>query len=122
MLKAQRQTAAASSSGAGTGGQNLDLAMVVADGNKKGRADPAYDAHDLPVGEWAVAVWERWSPVVSMRCVVNDAVGKIAKARNKWAVCYGPGAALVMTCARIKWTLFQPRTSSPTLAITSICL
>ena len=106
LLRAQRQTAAAASApGAGTGGQNLDLAMVVADGSKKGRADPAYDAHALPVGECAMAVWERWSPVISMQSVVNDAVGRIDKARSKWAVCYGLGAALVMTCARIKWTI-----------------
>ena len=37
-----------------------------------------------------------------MQSVINDAVGRIAIARNKWAVCYGPGAALAMTCARIK--------------------
>ena len=36
LLTAQRQTAsAATAPGAGTGGQNLDLAMVVADGSKK---------------------------------------------------------------------------------------
>ena len=36
LLRAQRQTAAAASApGAGTGGQNLDFAMVVADGSKK---------------------------------------------------------------------------------------
>ena len=57
LLRGQRQTAAAASApGAGTGGQNLDMAMVVADGSKKGRADPAYDAHSLPIGEWAMAV------------------------------------------------------------------
>lgn len=106
LLKAQRQTAAAASApGAGTGGQNLDLAMMAADGSKKGRADLAYDAHAPPVGEWAMALWERWNPFISMQSVINDAVGRIAKARNKWAVCYGPGAALVMTCARIKWTI-----------------
>ena len=63
LLRAERQTAAAASApGAGTGGQNLDLAMVVADGSNKGRADPAYDARSLPIGEWAMAVWEKWSP------------------------------------------------------------
>ena len=106
LLKAQRQTAAAASApGAGTGGQNLDLAMVIADGSKKGRADPAYDAHALPIGEWSMALWERWCPVISMQSVINDAVGRIAKAKNNWAVCYGPGAALVMTCERIEWTI-----------------
>ena len=89
LLTAQRQTAAAvAAPGAGTGGQNLDFAMVVADGSKKGRADPAYDAHARPIGEWSMALWERWCPVISMQSVINDAVGRIAKARNKWG-CFG---------------------------------
>jgi len=61
LLRSQRQTVAAiTSSGAGAGGQNLDLALMIADGGKTGRADPAYDAHGLPIGEWAMAVWEGW--------------------------------------------------------------
>ena len=44
-------------------------------------------------------------PVVSMQRVVEDAVDRISKATNKWAVCYGPGAALVLTCTRLKWTI-----------------
>ena len=68
LLRAQRQTvAAASAPGAGTGGQNLDLPMVVANGSKKGRADPAYDAHSLPIGEWAMAIWEKWSPIPPLK-------------------------------------------------------
>ena len=61
-LRSQRQTVAAiAAPGAGAGGQNLDLALMVADGSAKGRADPAYDAHIMPVGQWAVAVWESWA-------------------------------------------------------------
>ena len=48
LLRGQRQTVAAiTAPGAGTGGQNLDLALVLADGSKNGRADPAYDAHGV---------------------------------------------------------------------------
>ena len=108
LLRAQKQTAAAASApGAGAGGQNLDLAIVVADGSKKGRAEPAYDAGSLPVGEWAMAVWGNWSPVAPMQRVVDDAVERISKATNKWEVCYGPGAALVLTCARLQWTIIS---------------
>ena len=57
MLHSQRQVAAAvAAPGVGTGGQNLDMALIMADGGPKGRADPAYDAHKLPIGEWAFAV------------------------------------------------------------------
>ena len=79
--------------------------MLVADGSKKERSGPAYDARSLPIGEWAMAVWEKWSPVVSMQRVVDDAVERISKATNKRAVCYGLGAALVLICARIEWTI-----------------
>jgi hypothetical protein len=81
--------------------------MVVADGSKKGRADPAYDAHSLPIGEWAMAIWEKWSPIPPMQRVVDDALQRVAKATNKWAVVYGPGAAMVMTCSRLQWTIIS---------------
>ena len=71
MLRSQMQTAVAvSAPGAGTGGQNLDLALVVADGSTKGRADPAYDAHSLPIGELAMAVWEGCTTIGAMQRVV----------------------------------------------------
>ena len=105
LLNSQRSAAAAAAApGAGTGGQNLDLALLVADGSKSGRADPAYDAHALPIGEWAMAVWESWMPVRSMQRIVDDAVSRLDRVKNKWAVCYGPGAAMVMTCRRLNWT------------------
>ena len=94
--------AAASAPGAGAGGQNLDMAMVVADGSKKGRADPAYDAHSLPIGEWAMAVWERWTTRVSMQKVIDDAVERTTRATNKWSVCYGPGAAFCLNMCQAK--------------------
>ena len=68
--------------GGRTGGQNLGMAMVVADGSKKGRADPAYDAHSLPIGEWAMAVRERWTTRVSMQKVIDDAVERTTRATN----------------------------------------
>ena len=83
----------------------MDLALLIADGSQSGRADPAYDAHALPIGEWAMAVWEYWYPVKSLQRIVDDACERLESAKNKWAVCYGPGAALVMTCRRIGWTV-----------------
>ena len=52
-----------------------------------------------------MAIWEAWCPTISLQKILDDAAKRIAKARNKWAVCHGPGAALVMTCERIKWTI-----------------
>ena len=50
-LRQRRAAAAAAAPASGTCGQDLDLALLIADGGPKGRADPAYDAHLLPIGE-----------------------------------------------------------------------
>ena len=56
-LLAQRiAVAAAVAPAASTRGQCLDMTLVIADGKAKGRADPAYDAHMAPIGQWAQAV------------------------------------------------------------------
>ena len=55
------------------------MALVIADGGPNGRADPAYDAHSLPLGEWAMAVWENWKPISSMQLVIDDAKQRIEK-------------------------------------------
>ena len=43
-------------------GQNVDIALLLADGSHKGMADSAYDARLLSVGEWVMAVWEKRLP------------------------------------------------------------
>ena len=94
LLDAQRRVAAAlASPGAGSGGQNLDLALFIADDSAYGRADPAYAAHMGVIGEWASAVWERRLPLISMDKMVCSAKQKIAKAKPPWACCCGPAAA-----------------------------
>ena len=93
--------------GAGTGGQNMDLALVLADEGPKGRADPAYDAHGLPIGEWAMAVWEQWESEKTMQLTINRARLKFAKVKNKWAVSYGPGVAFILTGERLKWEVMN---------------
>ena len=60
-----------------TGGQQLDIALMVADGGPNGKADPAFDAHTLPIGEWARAVWEerlpRPAPIIHGSCGSGEA-------------------------------------------------
>ena len=63
MLRNPRRTvAAAAAPTSGTCGQNLDMALMIADGGPKGRGDPAFYAHDLPISQWALTVWEEWLP------------------------------------------------------------
>ena len=91
LLRAQRQTVAMTAPGARTGGQNLDMAMVLAAESQDGRADPSYDAHGLPIGESAMAVWEHWGKLQAMQLTIDSAKQKMKTAKNQWAVCYGPG-------------------------------
>ena len=63
MLAAQRRsvnTAAAPKNG--LGGQELEFAMMIMDGSKKGKADPAFEAHTSVAQHWAQAVWNNWLP------------------------------------------------------------
>ena len=108
LLRAQRQAVAAvAAPGNGTGGQNIDFALMLADEGAKGRADPAYDAHLLPIGEWSQARWENWATEKAMNRMVADAKDRLRVARNKWAVVYGPGAAYIMSCTRLRWTVID---------------
>ena len=81
----------------------MDLALMVADGKASGRADPAYDAHAMPIGQWAMAVWEAWEYVGNLNRMIDHAKTNLDEAVNKWAVVRGPAATLVQTCARIGW-------------------
>ena len=107
-LEAQRRAvAAAVSPKNGTGGQQLDIALMVADGGPKGKADLAFDAHTLPIGEWARAVWEERLPRPALVALAAQAKLQLARSKRIWATVYGPGAAMMATCARIRWTVLD---------------
>ena len=110
MLRSMRQVAAAMAApGVGAGGQHLDIALVVADGSSEGRADPAFDAHMMPIGEWAMACWENWITDGAMDVIVGAAKEMVAAARNQWARACGPGVAMVMSCMRLGWEVITAR-------------
>ena len=80
MLRSQRQVASAiAAPGAGAGGQNMDIALMFVDGDAKGKADPAFDAHMMPIGEWALACWENWATDGAMETIVKAAKAMVAK-------------------------------------------
>ena len=54
----RRASAAAMVLGGTLGKQSVDLTLIMTDGWRKDMADPALDAHDQPVGFWAMAVWD----------------------------------------------------------------
>ena len=104
MLDAQRTAAArAAAPPAGYCGQDLDLALVMADAPASGRADPAFDAHKVPIATWAMAVWEAWLPANVLEQLTKAAITTLSLAKNVWSKVKGPAAAMVATATRIGW-------------------
>ena len=54
----------------GTGGQNLDLALMMMDGGPGGRAVPALQSHMLPIGFWSMAVWISLLPLEDLNLAI----------------------------------------------------
>ena len=46
-------------------------------------------------------------PTKSLNRMLDDAKVRVEGAKNKWAVAYGPAAAVVLTCRRIKWEMLD---------------
>ena len=78
--------------------------MLAGDAARAG-ADPAFDAHLMPIGDWATAVWEGWMPERAMERLTAAAKKKLKKAKRVWAVVKGPAAAMVASCQRLGWTV-----------------
>ena len=83
----------------------MDLALMLADENARSGADPAFDAHLMPIGDWATAVWEGWMPERAMERLVARAKQRHKNAKNVWAKVKGPAAAMVASCRRLGWTV-----------------
>ena len=81
----------------------MDIALVMADGSSTGMADPAFDAHMMPIGEWAMACWEGWTTDAAMDTIVVAAKFLTQTFSNLWAKVCGPASALLMTCKRLGW-------------------
>ena len=106
LLRDQRRTAATIAAPAsGNGGQDLDLALTLADENARAGADPAFDAHIMPIGDWATAVWEHWMPERAMERLAAKAKKKLKRAKSPWATVKGPAAPMVASCQRLGWTV-----------------
>ena len=103
-LLAQRRAAAnIAAPHSGCNGQDLDMALILADESKKGRADPAFEAHLQPIGSWARAVWHKWMPHTALQQMVVCAKTKLAAAKSIWQHVRGPAAATVASAWRLGW-------------------
>jgi hypothetical protein len=61
----------------------------------------------LPIGEWALAAWERWEPEKAVQRMVSHSLVKLSSAKSPWHKCYGPAAAYILTCWRLQWVVLD---------------
>ena len=109
LLLQQRRAVAAATVRTGGGG-DLDLTLALADGSKRGRVDPAFEAHSQPIVFRAMAVWYDWLLRSTLRRLISNARARLARAKAPWAVVRGPAAAYVATAGRLGWCVHGPLT------------
>ena len=121
MLLNQRRAVAASSVACGAG--DLDLTLVLADGSMTGRADPAFAAHDAPIGKWAEAVWSHWLPRAALDRLTRNALALAREGAISWGKVCGPAAAFVASALRLGWHVIDSQTliTDNGLAIDLLC-
>ena len=105
VLLAQRRAVAAASVLEGAG--ELDITLVLADGSNTGRVDPAFGAHEDPIGMWAEAVWGQWLPRAALRSLSAHAVRIVEATSRVWASVHGPATAAVASARRLGWTVLD---------------
>ena len=52
-------------------------------------------------------MWESWLPQVTMMKMVAAKLPILIRAPRPWSRVYGPAAAFIATCARLKWTVID---------------
>ena len=91
----------------GLGGQEMEVALIVMDGLRTGKADPAFAAHMDVALHWAQAIWNHWLPVQALQLSVDHARERISSTSRPWAVVAGPAAALICTLERVGWSVIS---------------
>ena len=104
LLLQQRRSVAAACC-ASSGGANLDLSLALADGQSRGAADPALEAHCGVVQFWALAIWKQWVPLQLLDKLVRFANDRLGAAKSRWSVVYGPAPAFIATLWRLGWSV-----------------
>ena len=99
MVLAQRRAVAAASVPGGSG--DLDLTLILADGSRRGRADPAFAAHQDPIGMWAEAVWSGWLSRHALTTLTSFAIQRILGKQSAWSHATGPATSFVASARRL---------------------
>ena len=102
------RTAIAAALAPDAGGKNPDAVLLAMDANG-GTADPAFDAHTLPLKAWSLAHWQSWQPVGALDSAFRHAAATLQTAvRTPWDKVTGPVSALIATVWRLGWTVISP--------------
>ena len=83
-----------------TAGKSRTLSLML---QGRGQLDPAFRAARAPVEAMASALWQTWLPKHVLATVCTWASQHVLT----WAQVKGPGGALVLTLARLGWTLHE---------------
>ncbi len=104
LLYDQRRAVAATIAASGVG-KDLDLVFAVEESHARELVDPAYPAHEAPIGEWADAVWHQWLPRRLLQRMTAAAKVTLAKTARPWSAVFGPAAVFVASAARLGWAV-----------------
>ena len=83
----------------------MEVAMMIADGSRKGKADPAFPAHVDVVQHWAQAIWNKWIPQEKLQMSLDYANTRVDASPQPWRTVTGPAAALICTLCRVGWKI-----------------
>ena len=91
----------------GIGGQNLDLALLLADVSAQERAGPfeARSGHIPSISGLFQYIWGRRLSTDELLLLAVGAKVKLTKATRPWSVCTGPASAFIATFAKSVWTI-----------------
>ena len=78
----QMRRVAAGLCGSMARGSHHNLELIVADNGRNRKVDPAFDAHQLPIGAWAEACWQGWLHYTTLEGMVQGARRALLKARR----------------------------------------
>ena len=106
LLAQRRLAAAASSPGAGACGQDLDVALLLADG-PNGRCDPVVAAHEGPIASWGMAMWGSWHPASALVSLAPYAKEQLTGADRVWAKAAGRANGVLATATPFKWVILD---------------
>ena len=86
-LRQRRVVGAVTAPSSGSGGQDLGVALMLADGSAKGKAGPVFPARTMSIRAWAEAVWVRRLPFGSLKRMVEFAKNRLRNAKRQWSIC-----------------------------------